>query len=410
MTITLLLIAFRNVLRNRRRSLITFLAVFLALTVMVGIRGFLNGLQATIRESVINGQTGALQIHKKGFLKNVHRSPLEMDIPATDELLGKITAVKGVKAATARIMFGGMANANDTTAFAMFTAIDPVRELQVCPRRLEMISSGKTLAEAGPTSGIFTPELAANLGIKLGQKAALLTNDHDGVMNALDLEYAGVYGQPGLPLPDKKLGYVPLAFAQELLRMNGRATEIAVAVDRISDAEVDALKPVLQAAVGPEFEVATWHEIASFVDDAIAAQNFTLNLIAGIFLFVALLGIANTMLMSVLERTREIGTMMSVGVKRRQILSLFLLEAALLGLLGGILGAAAGGSFILYYGSKGIVLKFAGMTSPLVVYPTATAGYILSILALAAGGAALAALWPSLRASRLRPVEALSAV
>lgn len=410
MTPTLLLIAFRNVLRNRRRSLITFLAVFLALTVMVGIRGFLNGLQATIRESVIDGQTGALQIHKKGFLKNVHASPLEMDIPAGPELLAKITAVKGVKAASARIMFGGMANANDTTAFAMFTAIDPVNELKVCPRRLEMISSGKTLVQAGPASSIFTPELAANLGIKLGQKAALLTNDHDGVMNALEVEYAGVYGQAGLPLPDKKLGFVPLAFAQELLRMEGRATEIVVGVDHLSDAEVDALKPVLQQVVGPELEVATWHEVASFVDDAIAAQNFTLNLIAGIFMFVALLGIANTMLMSVLERTREIGTMMSVGVKRRQILSLFLLEAALLGLLGGILGAAAGGSFILYYGSKGIVLKFAGMTAPLVVYPTATAGYILYILALAAGGAALAALWPSLRASRLRPVEALSAV
>ena len=116
------------------------------------------------------------------------------------------------------------------------------------------------------------------------------------------------------------------------------------------------------------------------------------------------------MLMSVLERTREIGTMMSVGVRRRQILSLFLLEAALLGLLGGLLGAAAGCTFVLYYGHAGITFKFPGMLAPLHIYPTITTGYVFFVLTLAAGGAALAALWPSVRASRMRPVEALASV
>ena len=85
----LLRIAFRNVLRNRRRSLITFSAVFLALGIMVSIRGFLNGLQATIRESVVLGQTGALQVHRTGFLKSVSAS-LDMSIPSDDAFLAKI--------------------------------------------------------------------------------------------------------------------------------------------------------------------------------------------------------------------------------------------------------------------------------------------------------------------------------
>lgn len=405
---SLLRIAFRNVLRNRRRSIITFSAVFLALGVMVGLRGFLNGMQATIRESVILGQTGALQVHRKGFLKSVNTSSLELDLPADDAFMARILAVTGVKAATGRISFGGMANANDTSTVALFWAIDPQRELVVCPRRLEMISAGKNLAQGGPTSGIFTPELAANLGIQLGQRATLLINDKEGVMNALDLDFVGLYGQPGLPLPEKKIGYVPLGYAQELLRMPGRATEIAVAIDRLDDA--DRLKPVLQAAVGPEYEVVTWLDVAASIEEAMASQNVVLNLIASIFLFIALLGIANTMLMSVLERTREIGTMMSVGVRRRQILGLFLLEAALLGLAGGLLGAAAGSTFVLYYGHAGITFKFPGMLAPLHVYPLVSLGYIFFILALATGGAAMAALWPSVRASRMRPVEALSSV
>lgn len=405
---SLLRIAFRNVLRNRRRSIITFSAVFLALGVMVGLRGFLNGMQATIRESIILGQTGALQVHRKGFLKSVNTSSLDLDLPTDAAFMGRILGVKGVKAATARIAFGGMANANDTSAVALFSAIDPEHETLVCPRRLEMISSGQTLAQAGPEAGIFTPELAANLGIKLGQQATLLINDKEGVMNALDLNFVGVYGQPGLPLPEKKIGYVPLLYAQKLLRMEGRATEIAIAVNNLDDA--GKLKPVLQAAVGPEYEVVTWLDVAASVEEAIASQNAVLSLIATIFLFIALLGIANTMLMSVLERTREIGTMMSVGVRRRQILSLFLLEAALLGLLGGLLGAAAGCTFVLYYGHAGITFKFPGMLAPLHIYPTITTGYVFFVLTLAAGGAALAALWPSVRASRMRPVEALASV
>src|SRR5262249_25424000 len=109
---SLLRIALRNVLRNRRRSLITFFAVFLALGVMVAIRGLRNGLQASFRETIVLGQTGALQVRHKGALKSVAPS-LTDDVPADDGFLAKVRAVPGVKAASGRIMFGGMVNAND---------------------------------------------------------------------------------------------------------------------------------------------------------------------------------------------------------------------------------------------------------------------------------------------------------
>src|SRR5579871_952414 len=110
----LIRIALRNVLRNRRRSLITLFAVFLSLAVMVFIRGFLNGMQATIREGVIYGQVGALQVHKKGYLAAM-QGGLDLDLPADEAFLGKIRAVPHVRDATARIPFGGMVNANDQT-------------------------------------------------------------------------------------------------------------------------------------------------------------------------------------------------------------------------------------------------------------------------------------------------------
>jgi len=404
----MLRIAFRNVWRNQRRSLITFTAVFFALLVMVTLRGFVNGLMATVRESVVDGQTGALQIHHRGFATSINGGSLDQNVPADDAFLAKVAAIPGVKAVTARIAFGGMANANDITSVGIFTAVDPVREPRVCPGRAEMISSGKSLAESGRASAVFTPEMAASLGLKLGQRAALLANDQEGVLNALDVDLVGFYGQPGLPLPEKKIGFVPLSLAQELLRMDGRASEVAVAIDRIDDA--DEMKPILQAAVGPELEVSSWHDVAPWVDDVVAAYRFMLGMCTLIFFTVALLGVVNTMLMSVFERTREIGTMMSVGVRRRQILTLFLVEAGLLGLSGGALGALGGDVIVLFLGHRGIAYKLGEMTAPMHIYPRVDFGSIAVTLLLATAGTVLAALWPAFRASRMRPVEALSSV
>lgn len=401
-------IALRNVLRHRRRSLITFSSVFLALAIMVGIRGFMNGMQAGMQDSIVKGQTGELQIHRRGYLQNVSKSSLEMDVPASDEFLRKVAHVDGVKAVAARMQFGGMLNAHDTTTVALFTAIEPEKEMQVCPLRADQISSGKSLLHAPVDAGNLSPELGASLGVKLGEKATLLTNDREGVLNALDVDIVGTVGTRGVPLPDKKVGLVTFAHAQELLRMPGRATELALTVrqgDRLQD-----VKQRLQRAVGSDYEVATWSELAPWVLDAFAAQDFMQNLLVGIFLFVAMLGVVNTMLMAVYERTREIGTMMSVGVRRRQILALFLLEAAMLGLSGGVAGAAVGCGYVAYLWYTGVTLKMGNASMPFTMHPFITQGYVLFVLCLATAGAVLAALWPSLRASRMRPIEALSSL
>lgn len=406
--LSLIRIALRNVMRNRRRSLITLSAVFLALGVMTSVRGFLNGLQETIRENVVFGQTGALQVHTKGFSKTLQPT-LNDNIPSDDAFLAKILAVPGVKAATPRILFGGMFNQGDETAFALFTALDPSREWKVCPRRADQISGGKSFDASTPRASIIAaPELQRRIGVKVGGTATILTNDKDGVLNALDVGVIGTYGQAGIPMPDKKIGFVPIGFAQELLRMEGRALEIAIAVEDLD--KVDEVAARLRAALGPDYEVQTWHDVAAFVDEIVANQNRTLSIVSFIFLFVALLGVANTMVMSVLERTREIGTMMSVGVRRRQILALFLVEAGILGLLGGVLGSAAGMGFVGYFGHFGFTIHLPGQGSVIVVHPFLTPPYFLFIFALSTVGALLAALLPALRASRLRPVEALASV
>ena len=126
------------------------------------------------------------------------------------------------------------------------------------------------------------------------------------------------------------------------------------------------------------------------------------------FLLAVLLGIVNVMLMSVLERVREIGTMLAVGMRRKNIIALFLLEGSLLGLVGGVLGALVGGAVTLWLHHRGILLPSPGANADSIVRPFVPLMYLVRAVVLATVGAGLASLWPAWRASRLRPVEALS--
>ena len=375
---TLIRIALRNVLRNRRRSLITLSAVFLAVGIMTMVRGVLNGLQASIREAVIATQTGALQVHKKGFSKSL-QAPIDLDLPADEAFLGKIRAVPGVVEVAPRIPFGGMVNANDKTVFSLFQALDPVREPRVCPQRWDVLGEGTPLDAKVEDGAAISDELLKRLGVALGGGAALLTNNKDGTLGAVDVKATGRLGSTALPLPDQRVVFVPLALAQKLLLMEGRATELVVSVRDVS--QVDAIARAVQAALGDEYEVQTWRELAPFVDDVIRLQNIMLTIIAGIFGLIALVGIAVTMLMNVLERIREVGTMMALGVRRQQILVMFLFESMLLGIAGVVSGGGAGGAFVLWFGgSAGMKIPIPGTGKPLLIHTFVTAPYVLAVL------------------------------
>lgn len=397
-------IAARNLARNRRRTALTLSALALGVMAVVGVRGFLNGLQASLILGVVEGGEGALQVHKRGFMRSVDAVPLTPDMEHTEALLARIAAVEGVRAVAPRIPFAAMVNAGDDSPFARVLGTDPVRELEVSPRRKERVVDGRWLA--GESDLLLGMELAEGLGIEPEEKVALLTNDRDGVMNAVE---AGFQGQLAAGThAEKKLAVISLQQAQELLRMEGRITEVAVAVDDLD--EVDAVKGRLEAALGPGYEVHTWKDLAPFAEDARELQDTALGFVVAIFLFIILMGIANTLLMSVMERVREIGTMMAVGARRRQVLGLFIAEGATLGVLGAALGSALGTVLVVILGATGVRLLTPGASVPELIVPYITPGFLVGMVALGGVGAALFAVWPAWKASRLRPAVALTKV
>jgi putative ABC transport system permease protein len=430
---TLLTVAFRNLTRNRKRTAITLAALVMGVGIMVFLRGFIDGQQQMMKDNIAAGRLGGVQVHKRGYLANILSTPISMSFQDTPELRAKILSVKGVVAVAPRIEFGAMLSMPDkkpppedgtaldekdfgATSFFMATAIDPEVENKVTWRRVQWLSEGAMIPSVDSTEVVLNNEFARGIEAKvqpqgsplppIEQQAALLAPDRDGALNGANVVVGGVYGlgSPG----DKRTGLVPLKTAQQLLRMEGEVTEYALRVEPLSEAT--RVRAELQALLGDGYEVHTWDEVFPFMREMMGTQDFIFGIVARIFLLVVLLGIVNAMLMSVLERVREIGTMLAVGMKRRQIVGLFLLEGMVLGFIGGVLGLMFGVAVTVWAGHVGIELPAPGATVSAILRPTITAGYLVEALVQAVLGATIAALWPAFRASALRPVEALQAV
>ena len=404
----LLSMAFRNVARNRRRSLITLGAIIIGIGAVGTVRGVLNGLQDAIIKGTVEGTIGALQVHRTGYMANVMSTPLSLDFEATDALLAKIKAVEGVTAVAPRIQFAGTltmtTESQEEAPEALFfaaVAVDPVLEPKVCPQRLKLFTDGTRLDDEHLVLG---DALARSFDAKRGAEAVLLAPDKDGSLNG---ELAKVGGEMRAIMPgEMKIAVVPLGMAQRLLRMDGRITELAIGIDDLD--QVSRIADDLRATLGPDFEVHAWDQLAPERKTIMNIQNGISGIVATVFLVLMLLGVANTMLMSVLERTREVGTMMAVGLTRGAVLTLILLEALVMGLLG------AAGGFLLTAGvtsalaARGLHFMPPNATMEIEIIPYMGPRFTLAVMLAAVLGAVLFALYPALRASRLRPVQALA--
>lgn len=397
--------AFRNVLRNRRRTLITLAALTVGVTAVGTIRGILNGLQETIVNSTIESALGSLQIHRTGYLANVLSTPLSLDFEWNDALIDKVKSVKGVTAVAPRIQFAGSLTIDaEETPEALFfaaSAVDPQLEPAVTPRRKQLFTEGTTFDDEHVVLG---DSLAAAFGAKPGTKVILLAPDRDGSLNG---ELAQVGGAMRAIMPgEMKIAVVPLSLAQKLLRMEGRVTEVAVAVDDLS--QLERITRELKTVLGPQFEVHGWSDLAPERQTIMKLQTAVTSIISFVFLMLMLLGVANTMMMSVLERTREVGTMMAVGLTRGSVMGLFLLEALVMGALGSAAGLSVTALLVFALSRNGLHVTPPNATMPLDVFPFITLPYTVFTLLAAILGSVLFALYPAWRASRLRPVQALA--
>jgi putative ABC transport system permease protein len=401
--LTILRLALRNVARHTARSALTLGAVGLGVTMTLLLGGFIQGFQDALIDDAIRGRVGAFQVRRAGLTAARDDQKLTFVIEADGDVARRLRAVDGVEAVSPRLSFPGLLSNGTDATLVRVVAADPALEQAVVPLAMASVQ-GRPLTPRD-RAGHLGDELYAALVPTPGTQLTLQATSAQNRQNALDLEATGKVAS-GSVLESKRQVWVPLAFAQELLRLPGRATELAVSVRDPS--RIDAVAAAARAALGPDYVVETWGALKPGLSDLIKTQDSVLGGLSLVFVAIAALGVANTMLMSVMERTREIGTMLAVGLRRRQIRALFLCEAAWQAGIGGALGAILGVSVLwAVHAAGGFIFSAPGGSLPLHILPRPQLGLLALALGASTVGALLAALAPAQRAARLTPVEAL---
>ncbi|ATB31185.1 ABC transporter permease [Melittangium boletus] len=410
-------LAARNVARNLRRSLVTLASVLLGVTAVLVLEGFIGGFLRLIVDDVVLGKTGALQVHTTGYMESSDALLLEPNIPYDESLLARIRAVPGVKGVTGRIQFSGLVSNGVSQTMFVGRGLDLATEAQAVPRTgFDVLPGGRMLTVEDHAQAIVGGELAHAFhavasGTKSGtevDRVTLASSSPRGRANSLDVAVAGL-SVSGLPHENKSVVTVPLPLAQELVGLEGRVTELAVAVDDLD--RLDSIAASLRVLLGPGYEVHTWRQLQPFVGDTLQRMRFVMGLIGLILFVIILTGILNTTLMSVFERVREIGTLLAVGMRQRQVLVLFLWEAALIGVMGAVGGVGVGWALVRAIAARGVPMAMVLNTgSNSLLRPELRPSFVLLTFGVAVVGALAAAAWPAWKASRLRPVEALRSV
>jgi putative ABC transport system permease protein len=405
--LVLLRLAFRSLARHRRRTALTLSAIAFGAAMVVVMWGIGEGIAGWLVRTAVSGRMGSVQVHALGYVDTIDANPIATDFAEHD--LDRVANVAGVLAVAPRIKFAGIVSTGASSSMVQVDGIDPVADAAVCPERYLGFAAGGPLTRDGVGREIVVgTELAASLGTKVGDTVTLMAGTRAGAQNALDFTVVGITSG-GAFLESKRAALTRINDARALLAMPERAHELAIATAPDLDADVVAtsIRAALTAAAPNRFEVHTWKEVSPFMRDAVDRITIILRGVSAVLFLVVVMGVANTMLMSIFERVREIGTLLALGMKRRAVLTLCVIEAIVMGGLGGVVGGGLGSAIVLALAINGIDFAPPGSSVDAVLYPVLTPTLVLGVGLAVFAGAVIASFLPARRASRLDPVEAL---
>ena len=396
-------LAWRNVLRQRRRSAVGIGAVAFGVVAMLLAAGFIEWIFMAMREDTIRSRIGHIQVAREGYRESGVADPFRFILPAHSPELESIESTPGVLAVAPRLAFSGLVSLGDTTLSFIGEGVDPAKEEAFS--RGVVITAGESLAASDPRGIVVGNGLAVNLGLKVGDKVVLLVNTRSGGINATEVHVKGFFSTVSKAFDDAALR-VPIGVAQELLRVQGAHVWVAVLDDTSSTQRIiEELGPALRAK---GLEVVSWTELADFYNKTVVLFSRQVLVMKLIIAAIIVLSISNTMTMSVLERTGEIGTAMAIGVRRAGILRQFLTEGILVGALGGIAGVFLGILIALAISKVGIPMPPPpGMARGFVGEILITGSLVLDAVVLALVTTLIASAYPAWKASRMNVVDAL---
>ena len=400
-------LAWRNIWRHRRRTIIIVIAMGMTMALMMWYDGLMNGFTDAIYGNAVKVLGGNIQVHAAGYRAQASSTPL---LPLADPQ----AVIKAAEAnpltlgATQRINTGGLVTSREGAFSVGITGIEPEKELSVNIIG-QNVKAGRNLTSSDMDNILIGKGLADAMSVQVGDRITLVGRAQHDQMRQRTMTVIGIYDL-GIPDLEKQTVYISLGEAQSLYDLPGQSTEVAIFLKQLGEenAVINSMKPVLPGYEVESFE-ANYPDLAS----AINGKNSVMDIFSVIIIGIAGVGILNLLLMAVYERTREIGMLGAMGLKPAQISLLFMLEGIMIGLVGIAVGIVLGLTI------NGILMKvgldFSSLTQAASymalmkgrAYPTWGTEKLVMRASVVAIISVLASLIPAIEAGRREPAEAL---
>jgi len=402
----ILKIAFRNIFRQKRRTILTALAMIVGFTLSSVFIGWSDGAYGNIIEMFTRNRIGHIQVHREGYLE---KPSLYKTINSYESIGQTIQSSTGVVAWTPRVYTAGLGSVGEKSTTVQIIGIDVPREIKAT-RFDQKVIEGKVLAETASREAVIGKGLAKLLSGAVGSEIVIVSQGADGSIANDVYKIVGIV-ESGDETTDRMVCYLHVEDAQELLVLEGRVHELVVIVSKIN--QVGKITQALEARLNDStLDVAPWQEVAKSFYRAMQADQQGDAIGRLVIMLSVAIGVLNTVLMSVLERTREYGVLKAMGTKPMQIFWLVLCEVVIIALgsigIGAILGVLINYLLSIHgvtlpqeftYGGIKFDTMYAEVNFRSLIIPAITV--MLSATAVS--------LFPAIKAARIMPAKAMRA-
>jgi len=402
-------LAWRNLWRHSRRTWLTLGAMVFSNVLLVFMIALQQGSYSMMIDNSLRAFSGHIQIQAEGYFDE---QKMRMVVPNISSLAASVRETLTAETVAARAIGFAMASSEERSFGIQITGVEPAFEplVSTIPG---LVSEGVYLKDTMASEIVIGKVLARNLKIEVGDELTLLGGGFDGSIAAAIVTVVGIF-ETGMVDLDRGVAQIPLQTFQDVFTMNGAGHRIVIGAPDLDT--VPTWKAQLSAVVAnTNLRVLDWDKLNPGLQQAIKADMSSASFMYFVLVVLVAFSVLNTQLMSVLERTREFGIMMALGLKPGRLSALILSETSMLAFMGLVMGVALGFCVTLYLSIEGFTYpgmeEMAGRFNlPSKMYPT------ISWLSMLLGpsfvflGSLLAAIYPALRIHKLQPVAAMRSV
>lgn len=402
----MLALAWKNIWRNKRRSIIIILATTIGLACGLFSVGFMTGMYDSFIDFAINREYAHIQIHTKDFKRDelFHQS-----INDINNVIRKISSISNVKCYSNHTIIEGLASSSTNSLGVKIIGINPLQEKKVTSIS-ESIVEGSYLGKKNTI--VIGKKLAEKLKLKLNSKIVLSFTGPDGNIIYAAFRISGLFNTEATNFDISNV-FVNNEDISNLLNTTSPIHEILIKINNTD--KIDIIRNEIQNILPDNLLVESWKELAPDLKVTAESTDLINTIFLGLILFALLFGLVNTLLMSVLDRIKDFGILLAIGLSRTRLFLMIILESVSLSLVGGLFGIIIGYVITQHFNIKGINLSSfsEGLSSygiPSMLYPNIRISTYFVLTLMIIFTSIIAALYPALKAIRLKPVDAIRTI